>query len=72
MHEQLETIKKVTTKDLNSLFYSLQAPSAFSASFTALDAMEKALDMEIEVNESLLRMHKHAANDPAVSQHYIS
>jgi len=51
----------------NTTYQDIKAPSAFSASFTALDAMEKALDMEIEVNESLLRMHKHAANDPAFS-----
>jgi ferritin heavy chain len=51
----------------NTTYQDIKAPSAFSATFTALDAMEKALDMEIEVNESLLRMHKHAANDPAFS-----
>lgn len=48
----------------NTSYYDIKAPSAFSSTFSALDAMQKALDMEIEVNESLLRMHKHAENDP--------
>jgi len=48
-------------------YSDIKAPPAFDSNFSALDAMEKALNLEIEVNGHLLTMHKHAEHDPEFS-----
>jgi len=51
----------------NTVYSDIKAPPAFDANFTALDAMEKALQLEIQVNDHLLTMHKTAEKDPEFS-----